>query len=36
MECCENIVKVNVFLHEEKAKNRSKVILQTKYNIICS
>ena len=32
---CENIVEVNIFLHEAKLKNRSKVLLQTKYNKIC-
>ena len=31
----ENIVEVNIFLHKEKSKNRSEVLLQTKYNIIC-
>ena len=32
MKCCENIVEVNIFLHEEKSKNRSKVIFHTKYD----
>ena len=31
---CENIVEVDIFLHEEKSKNQIKVLLQTKYNII--